>query len=78
MAVLCKLAAYVSAVEAELTKALEDTAQLEERNIQLSQQLSGVREKVSIGHGPVDGCRIIAVKAWHRHKATTVLLLSNS
>ncbi|XP_040915986.1 ninein isoform X2 [Toxotes jaculatrix] len=41
-----KLAACVSALEAELTKALEDTAQLEERNIQLSQQLSGLREKV--------------------------------
>ncbi|XP_071354505.1 ninein isoform X4 [Trachinotus anak] len=40
-----ELAACVSALEAELTKALEDTAQLEERNIQLSQQLSGLREK---------------------------------
>ncbi|XP_039993164.1 ninein isoform X2 [Xiphias gladius] len=40
-----KLAACVSALEVELTKALEDTAQLEERNIQLSQQLSGLREK---------------------------------
>uniref|UniRef100_A0A3B4WM93 Ninein n=1 Tax=Seriola lalandi dorsalis TaxID=1841481 RepID=A0A3B4WM93_SERLL len=40
-----KLAACVSALEAELTKALEDTAQLEERNIQLSQQLPGLREK---------------------------------
>ncbi|KAK2826598.1 hypothetical protein Q5P01_020812 [Channa striata] len=40
-----KLAACVSALEAELTKSLEDTAQLEERNIQLSQQLSGLREK---------------------------------
>ncbi|XP_070776846.1 ninein [Enoplosus armatus] len=40
-----KLAACVSALEAELTKALEDTAQLEERNTQLSQQLSGLREK---------------------------------
>ncbi|XP_044021814.1 ninein isoform X3 [Siniperca chuatsi] len=40
-----KLAACVSALEAELTKALEDTAQLEERNNQLSQELSGLREK---------------------------------
>ncbi|XP_018537234.1 LOW QUALITY PROTEIN: ninein [Lates calcarifer] len=40
-----KLAACVSALEAELTKALEDTAQLEQRNIQLSQQLSDLREK---------------------------------
>ncbi|XP_035796644.2 ninein isoform X7 [Amphiprion ocellaris] len=40
-----KMAACVSALEAELTKALEDTAQLEERNIQLSQQLSDLREK---------------------------------
>ncbi|XP_067471123.1 ninein isoform X3 [Thunnus thynnus] len=41
-----KLAACVSALEAELTKALEDTAQLEERNTQLSQQLSSLREKM--------------------------------
>uniref|UniRef100_UPI0037E8C34D ninein n=1 Tax=Semicossyphus pulcher TaxID=241346 RepID=UPI0037E8C34D len=40
-----KLAACVSALEAELTKALEDAAQLEDRNTQLSQQLSGLREK---------------------------------
>ncbi|XP_041827280.1 ninein isoform X2 [Melanotaenia boesemani] len=40
-----KMAACVLALEAELTKALEDTAQLEERNIQLSQQLSDLREK---------------------------------
>ncbi|XP_030574598.1 ninein [Archocentrus centrarchus] len=40
-----KLAACVSALEAELTKALEDTSQLEERNIQLSQKLSDLREK---------------------------------
>ncbi|XP_042356957.1 ninein isoform X1 [Plectropomus leopardus] len=40
-----KLAACVSALEAELTKALEDTAQLEQRNSQLSQQLCGLREK---------------------------------
>ncbi|KAM9341421.1 uncharacterized protein nin [Symphorus nematophorus] len=39
------LAACVSALEAELTKALQDTEQLEERNTQLSQQLSGLREK---------------------------------
>ncbi|CAK6974100.1 ninein isoform X1 [Scomber scombrus] len=41
-----KLAACVSALEAELTKALEDSAQLEERNTQLSQELSDLREKV--------------------------------
>ncbi|KAM6917147.1 uncharacterized protein nin [Lycodopsis pacificus] len=40
-----KLAACVSALEAELTKALEDSAQAEQRNTQLSQQLSGLREK---------------------------------
>ncbi|XP_047201562.1 ninein isoform X2 [Girardinichthys multiradiatus] len=40
-----KMAACVSALEAELTKALEDTAQLEERNVLLSQQLSDLREK---------------------------------
>ncbi|XP_068577937.1 ninein [Cebidichthys violaceus] len=40
-----ELAACVSALEAELTKALEDSAQLEQRNTQLSQQLSGLREK---------------------------------
>lgn len=38
----------MSALEAELTKALDDTAQLEERNIQLSQQLSELKEKVRI------------------------------
>lgn len=38
----------MSDLETELTKALEDAAQLEERNSQLSEQLSGVREKVSI------------------------------
>ncbi|XP_073338852.1 ninein isoform X1 [Pagrus major] len=42
-----ELAACVSALEAELTKALEDTAQLEDRNTQLSQQLSGLREKAA-------------------------------
>ncbi|TKS87050.1 Ninein [Collichthys lucidus] len=42
-----KMAACVSALEAELTKALEDTARLEERNTQLSQQLSELREKVA-------------------------------
>ncbi|XP_026154680.1 ninein isoform X2 [Mastacembelus armatus] len=41
-----KLAACVSALEAELTKALEDAAQLQERNNQLSQQLSGLKVKV--------------------------------
>ncbi|XP_034431785.1 ninein isoform X1 [Hippoglossus hippoglossus] len=40
-----KLAACVSSLEAELTKALEDTAQLEDRNTQLSQQLYDLREK---------------------------------
>ncbi|XP_037550535.1 ninein [Nematolebias whitei] len=40
-----KMAACVSALEAQLTKALEDTAQLEKRNVQLSQQLSELREK---------------------------------
>ncbi|XP_049918024.1 ninein isoform X3 [Epinephelus moara] len=40
-----KLAACVLALEAELTKALEDTAQLEQRNTQLSQQLSDLREE---------------------------------
>lgn len=42
------MAACVCALEAELTEALDDTAQLEERNTQLSQQLSDLREKVSI------------------------------
>lgn len=42
---LCQVAACVSALEAELTKALEDSAQLEDRNLQLSQTL---REKVSL------------------------------
>ncbi|XP_032355580.1 ninein isoform X1 [Etheostoma spectabile] len=40
-----KLAACVSSLEAELTKALEDTVQLEQRNTQLSLQLAGLREK---------------------------------
>ncbi|XP_028421086.1 ninein isoform X2 [Perca flavescens] len=40
-----QLAACVSSLEAELTKALEDTAQLQQRNTQLSLQLSGLREK---------------------------------
>ncbi|XP_078133673.1 uncharacterized protein nin isoform X1 [Sander vitreus] len=40
-----KLAACVSSLEAELTKALEDTAQLEQRNTQLSLQLSDLKEK---------------------------------
>lgn len=38
----------MSALEAELNEALEDTAQLEERNNQLIQQLSALREKVSV------------------------------
>ncbi|XP_036006809.1 ninein isoform X8 [Fundulus heteroclitus] len=41
-----EMAACVSGLEAELTKALEDTTQLEERNVQLSQQLSDLREKL--------------------------------
>ncbi|KAM6913039.1 uncharacterized protein nin [Xenentodon cancila] len=40
-----KMAACVSALEAELTRSLEDAAQLEERNVQLSQQLCDHREK---------------------------------
>ncbi|XP_016531795.1 ninein isoform X2 [Poecilia formosa] len=40
-----KMAACVSALEAEFDKALKESAQLEERNGQLSQQLSGLREK---------------------------------
>ncbi|XP_076604864.1 uncharacterized protein nin isoform X8 [Chaetodon auriga] len=40
-----ELLARVSALEAELDRAVDDTAQLEERNTQLSQQLSGLREK---------------------------------
>lgn len=38
----------MSALEAELNEALEDTVQLEERNNQLTQQLSALREKVSV------------------------------
>lgn len=41
------MAACVSALEAEFDKALTESAQLEERNGQLSQQLSDLREKVS-------------------------------
>ncbi|XP_040056331.2 uncharacterized protein nin isoform X6 [Gasterosteus aculeatus] len=40
-----KLAACVFALEAELTKALQDSAQLEQRSVQLSQQLSVLRGK---------------------------------
>ncbi|XP_023209010.1 ninein isoform X1 [Xiphophorus maculatus] len=40
-----KMAACVSALEAEFDKALMESAQLEERNGQLSQQLSDLREK---------------------------------
>ncbi|XP_027857005.1 ninein isoform X1 [Xiphophorus couchianus] len=40
-----KMAACVSALEAEFDKALKESAQLEERNGQLSQQLSDLREK---------------------------------
>ncbi|KAM9355340.1 uncharacterized protein nin [Pholidichthys leucotaenia] len=54
-----KLATCVSALEGELNKALEDTTQLEKRNIQLSQQLCDLREKAvmvdpvenPLGHG---------------------------
>ncbi|KAK5618938.1 hypothetical protein CRENBAI_007695 [Crenichthys baileyi] len=61
-----KMAACVSALEAELTKALEDTAQLEERNVLLSQQLSDLREKAvhvesmesQLSH-LVEGCRTV-------------------
>uniref|UniRef100_A0A3B3HMZ3 Ninein n=1 Tax=Oryzias latipes TaxID=8090 RepID=A0A3B3HMZ3_ORYLA len=42
-----RVAACVSALEAELTNALEDTAQLENRNSQLSQQLCELREKAA-------------------------------
>ncbi|XP_024917616.1 ninein isoform X2 [Cynoglossus semilaevis] len=41
------LSACVTSLEAELTKALEDTAQLEERNSQLSEQMSGLTEKLA-------------------------------
>uniref|UniRef100_A0A3P9PVA3 Ninein n=1 Tax=Poecilia reticulata TaxID=8081 RepID=A0A3P9PVA3_POERE len=40
-----KMAACVSALEAEFDKALKESTQLKERNGQLSQQLSGLREK---------------------------------
>ncbi|XP_029685020.1 ninein isoform X1 [Takifugu rubripes] len=40
-----ELAACVSALETELRKALEDTERMENRNTQLSQQLSVLREK---------------------------------
>ncbi|XP_034531065.1 ninein isoform X2 [Notolabrus celidotus] len=40
-----KLAACVSALETELTTALEDAARLEERNSHLSEQLCNLREK---------------------------------
>ncbi|XP_029982870.1 ninein isoform X8 [Sphaeramia orbicularis] len=43
-----KLAACVSALEAELTKALEDTAQLEERNKRLSQEVCDLQQKVDV------------------------------
>ncbi|XP_076013883.1 uncharacterized protein nin [Genypterus blacodes] len=42
-----KMAVCVSALEAELTKALEDAAQLEQRNGQLAEQLSGLKGKVA-------------------------------
>uniref|UniRef100_A0A3Q3WEL7 EF-hand domain-containing protein n=1 Tax=Mola mola TaxID=94237 RepID=A0A3Q3WEL7_MOLML len=40
-----ELAACVSDLEKELTKALKETTQLKQKNAQLSQQLSGLREK---------------------------------
>ncbi|KAM4626063.1 uncharacterized protein nin isoform 1-T1 [Polymixia lowei] len=46
-----EMAACVSALEAELTDALEGAAELEERNAQLTQQLSGLREKVTRADG---------------------------
>ncbi|XP_059208937.1 ninein isoform X2 [Centropristis striata] len=61
-----ELAACVSALEAELTKALEDTAQLEQRNIQLSQQLSGLREKSSSGS---QGVRVDSMQRQLSHLA---------
>ncbi|XP_054597767.2 ninein isoform X3 [Nothobranchius furzeri] len=48
-----KMAVSVSGLEAELNKALKDTAQLEERNVQLSQQLSDHREKVDSTERPL-------------------------
>nr|XP_054597765.1 ninein isoform X1 [Nothobranchius furzeri] len=48
-----KMAVSVSGLEAELNKALKDTAQLEERNVQLSQQLSDPREKVDSTERPL-------------------------
>ncbi|XP_054651880.1 ninein [Dunckerocampus dactyliophorus] len=41
-----ELAACVRSLEAELTKALKDTARLEDRNSQLAQQVSELQEKV--------------------------------
>lgn len=43
----------MSALEAELNGALEEAARLEERNSQLSQQLSELTEKVSTRFGLV-------------------------
>ncbi|XP_029937992.1 ninein isoform X2 [Myripristis murdjan] len=60
-----QMAACVSAMEAELTKALEGTAQLEERNAQLAQQLSDLREKVVM----VDTMETQLTKAQERVKA---------
>ncbi|XP_056151926.1 ninein isoform X2 [Lampris incognitus] len=42
-----QMAACVSALEAELTRALEGNIHLEERNAQLTHQLSGLRDKVA-------------------------------
>lgn len=39
----------MSALEAELNKALDDTAQLKQRNTQLSLEVCDLREKVSVG-----------------------------
>ena len=60
----------MSSLEAELTKALEDTAQLEDRNTQLSQQLYDLRDKVRTRPGTR---HINPIKAWHRHKENETL-----
>lgn len=60
------MAACISSLEAELTAALEDTAQLEERNTQLSQQLS---EKVRTRPW---------MHAWHWHREKIFIYIINS
>jgi len=42
------MAACVTALEAELTRSLEDTGRLEEKNGELEDQLSALREKVGV------------------------------